>query len=169
MVRSIARECFVRPAAGLFFTRLTTICGCRGIWKTWRTRWSMRISLAPCMSMSTSTAEFAAIFLTSSDPNSRAVVHLATPPLRFVGKQRLWTGIRRSPVGRVFPSARGLEHYPERAANRSVHVDEICARTLVQNQVLAMADLAAFPCAGSTRLDRTAARNRACAMDQNHQ
>jgi len=41
-----------------------------GIWQTWRPRWRMRISSAPCMSTSSSKAAFAAIFSTSSGPSS---------------------------------------------------------------------------------------------------
>src|SRR5207244_700358 len=83
-------------------------------------------------------------------------------------KQWLWTGIRSAPVGRVSTLARGLEYYADRVADRSVHVDQVCAPTLVQNEGLAMAGLAAFSFARPPQLDARTAYRRVTPLDENH-
>src|SRR5262245_44139130 len=62
MVRFIAMACFVRRAGGSFAIRPMTTCGCRGICRTWKTRWCTRISSAPCTSTSKPTAGCAVFF-----------------------------------------------------------------------------------------------------------
>src|SRR5262245_16631658 len=163
-----AMACFVRRADGSFAIRPTTTCGCQGICPTCRPHWKMRILSAPCTSMSNSKVGFTRIFSTSSGPNSGTGGRAGRLTLTVRGKQWFWPGIRRAPAGGVFALARGLDHYADRVGDRSVHVDEVCARTLVQNSRPAMAYLAALPRTRSTQLDRSATRGRTGAMDGNH-
>jgi len=55
------------------------------------------------------------------------VGELAASPLRPLGKQRFWPRVRGASVGGVSSPTRRLDHHTDRIADRSIHVDDVCA------------------------------------------